>query len=169
MKSNFSRQIETGSGSREMIWRLTRSVLFNRRILFVGCTLLLLVFIDSRLPCGLNPFLDELDTLEHFLFGFVLSDIASETAAATKLSGFLERKLGLKDSGRTDLLVRLAGFLLVGGLLWELSELYVFPRYGTKPDSFFSFPITLDNVDGAIDVTVGIIGCSLAWLQTKKR
>jgi hypothetical protein len=127
-----------------------------------------LVFVDSRLPCGLHPIIDELDTLEHFLFGFVLSDITSKTADTTNISEWLKRRFGQKDLRRTDLFMRLLGFLLVGGLLWELSELFIFPNFGSHPDPFFILPITPTNVDGAIDVTVGIAGCSIAWYQAKQ-
>jgi len=57
----------------------------------------------------------------------------------------------------------MVGFLLIGGLLWEWSELFFSPFLGIKPDSFFTFPITLRNIDGAIDVAVGAIGASLAF------
>lgn len=145
------------------MWKLLRRVLLDKRILSVGSLLLLLVFIDSRLPCGLNPITDELDTLEHFLFGFVLSDLSSKTVNMTRLSGLLNKKLRQKESRRTDLIIRLLGFLFIGGLLWELSELFIFPMFGSKPSPFFSFPITLLNIDGTIDVTVGILGCLIAW------
>ncbi len=80
----------------------------------------------------------------------------------------LSRKLGLADSRRVDLLIRLSGFLLVGGLFWELSERFVFPLFGSTPNPFFSFPITLANVDGTIDVTVGAVGCFVAWWFARK-
>jgi hypothetical protein len=67
-----------------------------------------------------------------------------------------------------DLVVRLTGFLLIGGLLWETSELFLSPLVGITPDSFFAFPITLRNIDGTIDVTVGAIGASLAFLRSRK-
>jgi len=129
--------------------------------------LLALVFLDYQLPCGLHPVISELDTLEHFLFGFVLSDLLSKTASLTALSELLKKKFGWKNLRRVDLLIRLLGFLVIGGLVWELSELLVFPLLGGKPDPFFSFPITLKNIDGTIDVTVGTIGCLVAWHLAK--
>jgi hypothetical protein len=59
------------------------------------------------------------------------------------------------------------GFLLIGGILWELSERLVFPLFGATPDPFFSLPITLTNIDGTIDVTVGALGCFVAWYLAK--
>ncbi len=109
----------------------------------------------------------ELDTLEHFLFGFVLSEFANNTASSMALEELLTRKLGQKDSQRVNLLIRLLGFLLIGGLLWEASERFVFPLFGSTPGSFFSFPITLTNIDGTIDVTVGAVGCFMAWYLEK--
>ncbi len=125
--------------------------------------LLAVVFIDSLIPCELHPIVSELDILEHFLFGFVLSDFSSTTANSMGLAGLLNRKFAQNNSRRIDLMIRLLGFLLIGGVLWELSELFVFPMFGFKPQPFFSFPITLANIDGTIDVTVGAIGCFLAW------
>jgi len=71
--------------------------------------------------------------------------------------------------GKVDFLVRLTGFLLVGGLFWEWAELFFSPLLGIEPDSFFAFPITLRNIDGALDVTMGIIGATLAFLIDTRR
>jgi len=150
------------------IWETFKAILLKRRLILVGCLLLAVVFIDFLLPCGLHPILSELDILEHFLFGFVLSDFASVTANSMGVAELLGKKFGHKDSRRVDLLIRLLGFLVIGGILWELSELLIFPLFGSGgPDPFFSFPITLRNIDGTIDVTVGAIGCFLAWHLAK--
>lgn len=125
--------------------------------------LLAVVFIDSLIPCELHPIVSELDILEHFLFGFFLSDFSSTTANSMGLVELLNKKFGRKNPRRIDLMIRLLGFFLIGGVLWELSELFVFPMFRFKPQPFFSFPITLTNIDGTIDVTVGAIGCFLAW------
>lgn len=98
------------------------------------------------LPHGLSLVFSEVDTLQHFLFGFVLSDIANRFSNIVGIQKPLERKLQY-DSSRANLLVRLPGFLIIEGVFWESTELLVFPHFGTKPDSFFSFPITLENVD----------------------
>jgi hypothetical protein len=144
------------------MWSIVRAVLLDKRLVSVGSLLLAVVFVDSQLPCGLHPIVKELDIFEHFLFGFVLSDFVSKTTNSMALTEVLNRKLRRR---RVDLLIRLSGFLVIGGILWELSERFVFPLlFGSKPDPFFSFPITLTNVDGAIDVTIGALGCFVAWL-----
>jgi len=102
------------------------------------------------------------------VFGFLLSDFASNIANSAGLYEMLNAKYGQRKSRKRDLLIRLGGFLVIGGLLWELSELFVSPLFGgPSPDSFFSFPVTLKNIDGTIDVTVGVIGCFLAWCLKK--
>lgn len=148
----------------EKIWEIVKAVLLDRRLVSAGFLLLVVLFLDFLF---LHPIIPELDTLEHFLFGFVLSEFASKTANSMALDEFLTRKLGQKDSRRVDLLIRLLGFLLIGGLLWEASERFVFPLFGSTPEPFFSFPITLTNIDGTIDVTVGVVGCIVAWYLEK--
>jgi len=150
------------------MWRVVKSILLDKRLVSVGSLLLVLVLIDRQLPCGIHPVVSELDTLEHFVFGFLLSDFASNIANSTGFHEMLDAKFGQGKSRKRDLLIRLGGFLVIGGLLWELSELFIFPLFGgPSPDSFFSFPITLKNIDGTIDVTVGIIGCLIAWYLAK--
>lgn len=147
---------------------IVKSILLDKRLVSVGCLLLALVFIDYQLPCGIHPVISELDTLEHFVFGFLLSDVASNIANSTRFHEMLDDKFGQGNPKRRDLLIRLGGFLVIGGLLWELSELFIFPLFGgSSPDSFFRFPITLKNIDGTIDVTVGTIGCFLAWYSAR--
>jgi len=154
------------------MWKIIRAILSDKRLISVGFFLLAVVFLDPLLPCGLHPIVSELDILEHFLFGFVLSELVSKTANSMALDELLSSKIGQKDLRRVDLLIRLLGFLLIGGVLWELSERLVFPLFGSTPDAFFSLPITLTNIDGTIDVTVGAVGCFVAWylakLPTKK-
>ena len=142
------------------MWKIVRAILLDRRLVSAGFLLLAVVFLDSLF---LHPIVPELDTLEHFLFGFVLSEFVSKTASSMALNELLTRKLGQKDSRQVDFLIRLSGFLLIGGVLWEASERFIFPLFGSPPDPFFSFPITLTNIDGTIDVTVGAIGCFVAW------
>ncbi len=148
----------------EKIWKIVRAILLDKRLVSVGFLLLAVVFLDFLF---LHPIVSELDILEHFLFGFVLSEVTSKTANALAMDALLTKKLWKKNSRRVDLLIRLSGFLLVGGLLWELSERFVFPLFGSTPDPFFSFPITLTNIDGTIDVTIGAAGCFVAWYLTK--
>ncbi len=148
----------------EKVWQIVRDILMDTRLVLAGLLLLALVFLDSQF---LHPIIPELDIPEHFLFGFVLSEFVSKAVKSMALDKLLTRKLGQKDSHRVDLLIRLVGFLLIGGLLWESSERFIFPLSGYRPDPFFSFPITLTNVDGMIDVTVGAIGCFVAWYLAK--
>jgi len=150
------------------MWKIVKAILLDKRLVSVGFLLLAVVFVDFLLPCGLHPIVSELDIFEHFLFGFVLSELASKTANSTALDKLLSRKFKQKDSRRVDLLIRLLGFLLIGGILWELSERFFFPLFGSTPDPFFTFPITLANIDGTIDVMVGALGCFVAWyLRTR--
>ena len=151
------------------MWSIARAVLLDKRIVSVGCLLLAVVSVDSQLPCGLHPIRSELDTFEHFLFGFVLSDLASKIASSMALDELLSRKFGQWKPRRVDLLIRMLGFFFIGGVLWELSEYFFFPLLSRSPDSFFAFPITLKNIDGTIDVTVGAIGCFLAWCLAQQR
>lgn len=151
------------------MWKIIRAILLDKRLISVGFLLLAVVFLDFLLPCGLHPIVSELDILEHFLFGFVLSELASKTANSIGLDELLSKKFGQTDSRRADLLIRLLGFFLIGGLLWELSERFVFPLLSRSPDPFFTFPITLTNIDGTIDVTVGAVGCFVAWNLAKLR
>jgi hypothetical protein len=145
------------------MWKIIRAILLDKRLISVGFLLLAIVTTDYLLPRGLHPIFSELDILEHFLFGFVLSELASKTANSMSLDKSLSRIFRQKDSERVDLMIRLLGFLLIGGVLWELSERLVFPLFGFPPNPFFSLPITLPNIDGTIDVTVGAVGCFVAW------
>ena len=148
----------------EKVWKLIRALLNDRRLVLAGFLLLTVVFLDFRF---LYPIVPELDILEHFLFGFVLSQFSSRTANSMALGELLSRRFEQKDPRRVDLLLRLIGFFLIGGLLWEASERFVFPLFGYTPEPFFSLPITLANIDGMIDVTVGAIGCLIAWYMAK--
>lgn len=150
----------------EKIWKIIKANLLDTRLVSVGFLLLAVVFLDFLF---LHVIIPELDTLEHLLFGFVLSEFANNTASSLALEELLTRKLGQKDSQRVNLLIRLLGFLLIGGLLWEGSERFVFPLFGSTPEPFFSFPITPTNIDGTIDVTVGAVGCFMAWYLAKSR
>ena len=150
----------------EKIWKIIKANLLDTRLVSVGFLLLAVVFLDFLF---LHVIIPELDTLEHLLFGFVLSEFAYNTASSLALEELLTRKLGQKDSQRVNLLIRLLGFLFIGGLLWEASERFLFPLFGSRPEPFFSFPITLNNIDGMIDVTVGAIGCFVAWYLANQR
>lgn len=143
---------------------IVKAVLFDRRVVLPGFLLLAVVFLDFLF---LHPIISELDVLEHFLFGFVLSESASKSTSAAGLDKRLTGRLNKRSVRQADLLIRLLGFLLIGGLLWESCERFLFPMFGAAYDSFFTLPITLHNIDGAVDVTVGILGCITAWYTEK--
>jgi hypothetical protein len=144
----------------EKVRKLVRALFKDRSLVLAGFLLLIVVFLDFLF---LYPIVPELDILEHFLFGFVLSQFSSKTANSMALNELLSRRLEQKNLRRVDLLIRLLGFFLIGGLLWEASERFVFPLFGSTPEPFFSLPITLANIDGMIDVIVGALGCLIAW------
>jgi hypothetical protein len=148
------------------MWKIIRAILLDKTLVSV---ILLLLAVDLLDILFLHSIVPELDILEHFLFGFALSELASRTANSIALDELLTKKLRQKDSRRADLLIRLMGFFFIGGLLWEASESFVFPLFGYAPDPFFSFPITLGNIDGMIDVVVGVVGCFVAWYLAKLR
>ncbi|MCW3981954.1 MAG: hypothetical protein NWE81_02400 [Candidatus Bathyarchaeota archaeon] len=133
-------------------------MMLDRNVLITGLLLLALLLADILI---LHRFIPEIDTIEHFLFGFVLSDVSARFAGFYGLDRRLQ-KLGISPKG-ANLTIRLLGFLLVGGLLWELIELLVFPFFGVPYNPFLAFPPTLRNIDGALDVGVGTLGCLIAW------
>lgn len=118
--------------------------------------------------------LPEFDNVGHFWFGFVLSEYSGKAAGAvdlhSRLAGGIQRRRGASFSFyRADLLLRLVGFLLVGGLLWEWAELTFSSYFRIRADSFFALPITLRNIDGTLDVTVGILGAFVAFLVAARK
>lgn len=140
--------------------------LFDSRVVFPFLLLLITLFINHFL---VRPIFSELDILEHFLFGFVLSEAASQVAAAAGVEEWLAQGAGRIHVRQLNLLIRFFGFLLIGGLLWESLEYLLLPAFGVPYNPFFALPITLHNIDGMIDVTVGSLGCLLAWYTAKKR
>ena len=143
---------------------MIRTLLFDRRILLSSTCLLGIVAADHIL---LQRYFSELDILEHFLFGFVISEV---TNRLTKLTGWdrrLFKVMKLSNTHREDFLVRLLGFLVLGVLVWEGLEWAVFPNFGVPYNPFFSFPLTLHNIDGMLDVAVGILGCAVAWVTSR--
>jgi hypothetical protein len=138
---------------------------FSGRVIFPFLLLLMTVFIDHFF---LRPIFSELDILEHFLFGFIISEAASQVATSIDTGKWLIKSISKENLPRSDLLIRLLGFLIIGGALWESLECFLFPAFGVQCDPFFTFPITLHNIDGTIDVTVGTLGCILAWYAAKR-
>jgi len=144
--------------------QLVRAFL-DRRVIFPFLLLLLIVLVDSFF---VRAIFSELDTLEHFLFGFIISEAVGQAAAFHYAGKSSVKSISIEQLRQSDLLIRLFGFLIIGGLLWESLECFLFPLFGVPCNPFFMFPITLRNIDGAIDVTVGILGCLLAWYNAKR-
>jgi len=111
---------------KEKMWSIARAVLLDKRLVSVGCLLLVLVLIDDRLPCGIHPAISELDTLEHFVFGFFLSDFASNIANSTGLHETLNDKYGQGKSRKIDLLAR---------ALTNANLPSYFPETGPRPET----------------------------------
>jgi len=138
----------------------------NCRVVFPFLLLLIIVFIDHFL---LRPIFSELDILEHFLFGFIISEAAGRVATSVGIGKWLIKSISKENVPQLDLFIRLLGFLIIGGLLWESLEYFLFPAFGVPCNPFFAFPITLHNIDGTIDVTAGILGCISAWYTARAR
>jgi len=143
-----------------------KSIVMDKKLISYGLLLLALHIAGSVFLYQIFP---EFDNIPHFWFGYVLSEYSSRGATSLNLQSRLSenfRRYGWTtvDFRKVDFLVRLAGFLLIGGLFWEGAELFFSHLLGTKPDSFFAFPITLRNIDGALDVSVGATGATIAFL-----
>jgi len=142
-----------------------KSVAMDKRLVSYGLLLLALHVMGILFIYDLAP---EFDIVPHFWFGCVLSEYSSRGANSLGLQlrlveKFQKRGWGGANFGQVDFLVRFIGFLLIGGLFWEGLELFSSLLRGIEPESFFAFPITMRNIDGAVDVTVGVIGATLAF------
>jgi hypothetical protein len=148
------------------------SIAKDKRLVFYGLFLLVLHALGIVVLYWVIP---EFDNVPHFWFGYVLSTYSSKAASAVNLQLRLctciqKRGWSTFSSRQADLLLRLGGFLLAGGLFWEWAELAFSRYFGVRPDSFLAFPITLRNIDGALDVSVGTLGAAVAFLvSTRKR
>jgi len=151
--------------------KVVKSIATDKKLVYYGVILLALHVVGILF---LYDLIYEFDIVPHFWFGYVLSEYSSKGANSVNLQVRLteeSQKHGWATvtPRQVDFLVRLIGFLLVGGLFWEWAELTFSPLIGIVPDSFFAFPITMQNIDGAVDVAVGIIGATLAFLIKHKR
>jgi len=131
--------------------------------------LLLLLALHILGVLFLYDIVTEFDIVPHFWFGYVLSEWSSKAAEAVNLQPRLATKLqnhSWKNASvrKADFVLRLTGFLLIGGFFWEGMELVFSGYFGFQPDPFFAFPITLSNMDGAVDVLVGIVGVAAAFV-----
>jgi len=148
-----------------------KSIATDKQLIFYGF-LLLALHVAGMLY--LYKRVSEFDIIPHTWFGYVLSEYSSRGGVSISLQLRLTQKLqksGWKTASfsKVDFLVRLTGFLLIGGLFWEWAELFFSPLFGIQPDSFFAFPLTLRNIDGTLDVTVGVVGATLAFLMSRKQ
>jgi hypothetical protein len=149
------------------IWVMIKEILLDKKVVLSGSLLLLVVFVDFFF---LQTISSELDILEHFLFGFVLSQLTSNFVRITGLDRRLIRWSNERISAsQGDLFLRLLGFLFIGGVLWEGSERFLLPTFGVPYNPFFTFPVTLHNIDGVLDVSVGILGSIVSWYTTKQQ
>jgi len=151
----------------KQILRMIESILSDKRLALCGLLLLTLHLIGMIILYGAVP---EFDLVTHFLFGFILSEYTSRGAYSIGLHNFLTEKLRkrkqfMRSSRRIDLSIRLSGFLLIGGLMWESAELFIGPLIGRPADPFFTLPINLHNIDGTIDITMGAVGSIAAWYK----
>jgi len=147
------------------------SIVRDKRL--VAYVLLLLVLHLSG-ALFLYKIVTEFDNVPHFWFGYVLSECSNKAGRSvnlqSRLAAWLQNHRGTTVSFRqADFLVRLVGFLLIGGLFWETAELTFSHYFGMPSDPFFAFPITLHNIDGALDVSVGIVGATLAFLISNRK
>jgi hypothetical protein len=142
------------------------SIAKDKRLVFYGLVLLILHALGIVVLYDVIP---EFDNVPHFWFGYVLSAYSSKASSAVNLQsrlclGIQKRWWTTFSIRQADLLLRLGGFLLVGGLFWEWAELAFSGYLGIRPDSFLAFPITLHNIDGTLDVSVGTLGAVAAFL-----
>jgi len=151
----------------KQILTMIRTIISDKRLVLWGLLLSTLHLIGMIILYDIVP---EFDLVTHFLFGFVISKYTSRGAYSIGLHDFLTEKLRkhkrfTRSSRRIDLLIRISGFLLIGGLMWESAEFFIGPLIWRPPDPFFTLPINLHNVDGAIDVTMGAVGSIVAWYE----
>lgn len=143
---------------------IVRSILLDERLVLYGLLLLALHIMGMLV---LYRIFTEFDIVTHFVFGFVISEYVSKGARNIGLHETLAEKLQgdnwfTRSPHHVDLLIRVLGFFLIGGLLWESAEFFLGPLFRWCPDPFFTLPINLSNADGLIDVTVGMLGTLVA-------
>jgi len=147
------------------------SIVSDKRLVAYGLLLLVLHLMGVLF---LYDAVAEYDNAPHLWFGYVLSECSSKAARSVNLQSRLAS--GFRDSSGTtislqqaDFVVRLLGYLLIGGLFWEGAEIAFSRHLGFRPDSFFAFPITLRNIDGALDVSVGVLGAAVAFIIANRK
>ena len=149
---------------------LVRSILSDERLVSYG---LLLLALHTTGMLVLYRIFPEFDIVTHFLFGFLISEYVSEGARNIGLHDTLTDKFDgnnwfTTNPHRVDLLIRVLAFFLIGGFFWESAEFFLGPLVRHPPDPFFTLPINPRNIDGLIDVTVGILGTVVAWYNWRR-
>jgi hypothetical protein len=101
----------------EKIWKIIKANLLDTRLVSVGFSLLAVVFLDFLF---LHVIIPELDTLEHLLFGFVLSEFANNTAKLAGSGSVADQKAWTEGFSASKLVDKIVGFsldrrLVVGG------------------------------------------------------
>lgn len=152
------------------ILTMVKAVFSDQKLISYGLLLLILHLLGL---VHLYKIVPEYDFVTHFLFGFTISACVSKAAISIALHESLAKKLNghgwaTNNPRRLDFIIRLFGFFLIGGLLWESAELVFSPLVWRSADPFFTLPITMYNIDGALDVTIGAIGAMLAWCIERK-
>jgi len=155
----------------EQTLTIVRSILSDERLVSYGLLLLTLHIMGILV---LYRIFTEFDIVTHFLFGFIVSECVSKSSRSTGLHENLADKLhGNKlfttSPHHVDLLIRVLGFFLIGGLFWESAEFFLGPLFRRPPDPFFTLPINLRNIDGLIDVTIGMLGTLVACISGDDR
>jgi len=113
---------------------VVRSIASDKRLVLYG---LILAGLHVAGILLLYDLLSEFDMIPHFWFGYVLSEYSSTGANSINLQQRLKQKLRevgwlTADLRTTDVIIRLSGFLLIGGLIWESLELFFNPLVGEK-------------------------------------
>ena len=147
------------------------SIVSDKKLVAYGLLLLVLHLLGVLF---LYDVVAEYDNVPHLWFGYVLSEYSSKAAYSVSLqsrlaSGFRNSSGTIIGPRQADFVMRLIGFLLIGGLFWEEAEIAFSRHLGFRPDSFFAFPITLRNIDGALDVSVGVLGAAVAFIIANRK
>ncbi len=150
---------------------VVKAIASDRRLVVYGIVLVVLQAVGTLF---LRYLFSEFDMVPHFWFGYVLSEYSSTGANSLSLQQHWTERLrkagwSAADWGKTDFVIRLVGFLLIGGLVWESFEVVFNPLVGAPVDSFFAFPITLSSIDGFLDVSIGLVGATLAFLVSSRK
>jgi hypothetical protein len=160
---DFNKDLGGKVGLRGKIIKIARACIFDKRLTFIGCAAIglhlggMFFKLYSKIP--------EFDCLTHLLSGFALSEYIDKGAHSIDLHKSLIKKMskyrifsGLANRLRgkpnyTDFLIRYSAFFLLGGLLWESTELI----------TGLGVPTVRYGTDTAVDLGMGAIGTALSF------